>query len=153
MRGRNLSSSAFSRRFTVAVLGPSRSETEVRADVEQALEEALIESGHEGKLTAKAEPEGGFLGAGAEWSWLYVALPYAKLAAGAVLAGALKKAGEEIFSIFLNKLRAKNILPRTSAASSAVGTERETSVTRKKASVSKRQSTGKKKKGRSGGKR
>lgn len=103
---------AYSRKFTIVAVGPSRSDEEVREQVEKALADATEELGHGRKIEPKVEPEGGFLGAGVEWSWVYHALPYATTAANLVLTGALTKAGEKLFEAFLAKLPPLNILAK-----------------------------------------
>jgi hypothetical protein len=87
----------YSRQFTIVAVGPSRSETEVRKQVD----------------------EGGFFGAAAAWSWVFHALPDAKTAIDAVVLGGLGKAGGKLFEIFLEKLKAKNILPQAGPQSRA----------------------------------
>jgi hypothetical protein len=114
MSSRKKTVPAYSRQFSLTVVGPSRTNDEVRQQVQGALHEALESCGEQGKLTPQAEPKGTFIGTGTEWTWVFAAIPYAKTAVGIMAGAALKKAGEKLFETFITKLPPKNLLTKVS---------------------------------------
>jgi hypothetical protein len=109
----------YAARITIIPTGRERTEAQLRSAVSEALAAAhkKFEQDREyEEIDAAVESEGGFLGLGAEWIWLFVALaPYAAEAAKGFVAGAAKKigerAGEKLFEYFLQELRDRNLNP------------------------------------------
>jgi hypothetical protein len=110
---------AYAARITIAPTGRRRSELEVRAAVAEALaaaREKIAKAPGYKKVDAVIESEGGFLGLGAEWIWLFVTLaPYANEGVKAFVSGAAKKigerAGEKLLELLLKELRDRNLGP------------------------------------------
>jgi hypothetical protein len=124
----------FSRRFSLVAVGPSRSEDQIRDEVDLALKAALTEV----KVKAVAEPEGGFLGTGLEWIWLLKLLPYAK-AAGLGLAGALgKKTGDKLWDRFSDELRKRNLLAKELPGDDSTAEKRGSTRTKSKQGATKK---------------
>jgi intergrase/recombinase len=102
-------------RFTLSTTGPHRSEKELARDVKAAQKEALAEVRKRG-VTVEAEPEGGFLGAGAEWVWLlHVAQPYLQKMVEAAFATAAAETTKDIYRHFKTALLKRNIIASDNA--------------------------------------
>ena len=102
-------------RFTLSTIGPQRSEEELVRDVRAAQKEALAEVKKRG-VKAKAEPEGGFLGAGVEWVWLlHVAQPYLRKMAEAALAAAAGETAKDLYKYLKAELVKRNIIASDTA--------------------------------------
>jgi hypothetical protein len=112
---------AYAARITIAPTGRRQSEAEVRAAVAEALaaaREKIAKAPAYKRVDAVIESEGGFLGLGAEWIWLFVTLtPYVNEGVKALVSGAAKKigeqAGEKLLELFLKELRDRNLGPST----------------------------------------
>jgi hypothetical protein len=95
-------------RFSLKPVGPSRSEQQIKEDVKAALDEAVEnfkKQASQKNLSAKAEPEGAFLGVAVVSIWLL------KTIGTAVVTGAAGAAGKRLFDYFADSLRARNLDP------------------------------------------
>ncbi len=109
----------YAARVAIIPTGRRRTEAQLRSAISEALAAARRkleqDSDYEG-IDAAVESEGGFLGLGAEWIWLFAALaPYAAEAAKGFVTGATKKigekTGEKLLEYFLQELRDRNLNP------------------------------------------
>jgi hypothetical protein len=94
-------------RFTIKPVGPSRTEGQIRRDVQAALEEALENYKAQSKRTLKAEaqPEGAFTGIELAALWLL------KTFAGGVVGGVGGAAGKKLYGLFASSLKKRNLDP------------------------------------------
>ena len=98
----------YSRAFLLIPVGAARSEEKIREDVQKALDEAIADFADR-RIKPTVEPEGGFLGAGVDWSWWFHLFTVAGIIIGR---SALEKAGGELFELFFEKLRKHNLIPK-----------------------------------------
>jgi len=106
-------------RISITPVGTKRTEAQLRIAVLEAHAAALQEFRQRSELKeadAVAEAEGGFLGLGVEWIWVYALLaPVAGEVAKSFASGAAKKMGEELgeglVALFLRELRKRNLIP------------------------------------------
>jgi hypothetical protein len=95
-------------RFTIKAVGPPRTEKQMRADVSEALDEAVkkYKSRTSKKdVSAHAEPEGAFTGIELAAWWLL------KTFGAGVIGGAGGAAGKKIFGYLSTCLRKRNLDP------------------------------------------
>jgi hypothetical protein len=94
-------------RFTIKPVGTSRTEDQVRQDVQAALKEALQNYKSQSKKTVKAEaePEGAFTGIELAAFWLL------KTFAGGVVGGVGAAAGKKLYGLFSTSLKKRNLDP------------------------------------------
>lgn len=99
-------------RFTVEPIGPRPDKRLLKKIIGDARNEAVREFTGSGPKRASVEPPGGLFGFGAEVVYiLHLTWPYLHAAGAAVAKGAVTEAGKELFRIFADKLRKKDIRP------------------------------------------
>ena len=106
-------------RIHITPTGHRRTEAQLRADVAEALAAArknFTPATNDENVDASIESEGGYLGLGVDWPWLFAALePLARDAGLAVLAGAAKElaeqAGKKLMELFFKELRNRHLSP------------------------------------------
>lgn len=106
-------------RIGITPTGKQRTDAEVKAEVVEALEGARAQLSGDESVGAHVEEEGGYLGLGAEWHWLFVTLaplaPLAGYVAKGFVEGAAKKMGEgvgqKLLDLFFKELRARHLSP------------------------------------------
>jgi len=117
--------------FTVDALGPTRTDRQIRKEVDTAFQEALSEAPplpDAAGVSAQAtiEPEGGFLGGGVEF-WLLVvaakpaAIAGAKLMAAGAATAVGKKIVDSVWDRFATRLKKRNILVKKSPRGKSSG--------------------------------
>jgi hypothetical protein len=107
----------YSVRISLGSAGRMRTEAQLRSEIDEALASAvdqLKKSPKHRGIGARIEPEGGFLGLGAEWMWLFVAAEEIAVGAGRNFASGMmkklgEKSGEALFDLFAKELRKRNI--------------------------------------------
>jgi hypothetical protein len=103
-------------RIGITPTGKQRTEAEVRAEVTEALDAARKKLPPDENVGAHVEDEGGYLGLGVEWPWLFVTLtPFVGYVAKGFVEGAAKKmgeiTGEKLLDLFFKELRDRHLSP------------------------------------------
>lgn len=99
-------------RFTIEAIGPRRDKQLLAKIIKTARDEALREFAGAKPKQASVEPPGGLFGFGAEVVYvLHLVWPYVHAAGNVVAKGIATEAGKELFKIFADKLRKKDIRP------------------------------------------
>jgi len=134
-------------RIGITPTGKRRTEAEVKAEVAEALEAARKKLTAEENIGAHVEGEGGYLGLGVEWPWLFVTLaPLVGHVAKGFVEGAAKKMGEvigeKLLELFFKELRERHLSP--GPPTPAPGITSVTVPTEKPPAKSRERATGKK---------
>lgn len=111
-------------RFSITPVGAARDEATIAAQIEAARKEGFKKfaagSPKRKRVTAKTEPEGGFLAGGVEWIWLlHVASPYLVKAGEGLATGIGVETAKLLFKRVAAALRKRNLRPSEPAVVSS----------------------------------
>jgi len=107
-------------RFTIEAIGPRPDKRRLQKIINDARGQALRQFSGSKPKKAAVETPGGLLGFGAEVVYiLHLAWPYIHAAGAWVATGAATEAGKQLFKVFADELRKRNIRPSEPEVSTA----------------------------------